>query len=182
MSNDGIFKGELATESQQLYGLFRRHFSTDELERLKAAYRYAVKNGGCEEPAERAPGVSYNPRPARICCLLIQEEKVTDPQLMISALLSSLHESVIARSTGEFEQEAVADALAVAKRSFPCPIRLEPLYLAHDLDILRHAHMSNQRDDRLSSVLSEISRRAACYSGTGRLHNLLSHALRRLAS
>lgn len=177
MTNDGIFTGELRHDSPQLDGLLRRFFELEIADIVRETYRLSWKDGACNEMRE--VGVSFNPLPARICCILIQEGEVNDAKRLQIALLSC--------TSGEgddtmlsLSEELKQKVLAVRDRRFPIDSTLEPLYVAHDLDILRHMHMAHVKHIDTSHLLSEIATRAPQYTSSApRLLELFRHALNR---
>jgi len=143
-------RGNLLSDSPGLALYLRNHLSPSELKAVAEAYSESVKLGGCNEGlVERDPEVSYNPRPARILKLLIEECGVSDVDLMIDALKAlPLFES--------FEAGAVATTLTnIREKSANRLNKAEHLLGVMLLDYLRHLHMSKISPEGLSAILKE---------------------------
>lgn len=172
MTNDGDFTGDLSHDSPQLAGHLRRFFSEMDRQALADIYKDVWKCGGCLDEVLREPGVSFNPKPARLCCLLIQEGDVRDAELLSITLLSC-----VPRNSPKLIPDS---ASAIRCRQTPIDTRLEPLYVVHDIDILRHAHMELSSPSYSDQVIAEISKRAPLYlHSSKRIRDIFEHALRR---
>lgn len=78
--NGGIFKGDISHDSPVLAGAISRHLAKDSHARVVAAFRVAVRRGAClEAEIPREEEVSFNPRPARLAIILINELGIHSP-------------------------------------------------------------------------------------------------------
>ena len=68
--------GQLQADAPGLVGALRRLYQGQDLEYLLSRYALACQLGALyETPVCRGFGASFNPRPSRICSLLISAEK-----------------------------------------------------------------------------------------------------------
>lgn len=86
------FNGILSQDSPALYGALRRiTLSTGSFQAIEAAYKEVWSQGGClEQLSKRTANSSFNPRPARMACLLLQHLESADTEMITSALQASL--------------------------------------------------------------------------------------------
>ena len=151
--------GRLAQDSPAVMGAIRRIFSAEDVLLFESLYQAAALAGGLDEgPVLRIPNASFNPRPARICKILMREVKEQDMQVLGAALLLSLPEQIPVEPG--FEQ---AFQFAHKLRSFiekpgydtPHAI-IERLHLAMLLDNLRHLHMTSLSPSEKEAVVESF--------------------------
>lgn len=131
--------GDLKTDSPALFGELKRRFSIEEASRVSAEYTTCVSNGGLNEGLiVRDPEVSFNPRPARICLILLKELK----EVSIGELLEVLKLETL--------QQPTLTALPSVK-------------LALIVDELRHLHMTKLSSQEIRARIREIQRDLASY-------------------
>ena len=135
--------GKLSKDSPSLYSHLRRHFSPAELELGESIYSLCFNHSGPEFPeVSREPGMSFNPRPARVAEIILKEAGIKDIKLAYSAMLSLVPENKRTDFQGIFQTSPAVD-LAIA------------------LDDLRHFHMRKDRlltaegNERFKAVLSQ---------------------------
>lgn len=86
---------ELRKYSATLDGLLRRSFDAATVEKLSNIFLSCMKQGGAEElDFTREPEVSYNPRPARVVHILINDLKVSDAEIVAAGMQACAQESV----------------------------------------------------------------------------------------
>lgn len=118
------------------------------------AYALSCANGGLDEgPIKRSAGASFNPRPARICQILLQECQERDFDTLSAGLLISS----TAREPFPAPLQKAAIILSAA-RNFFCSrdsvaAPAERVALALHLDTLRHLHMSTATLGEIHAVL-----------------------------
>ena len=185
------YTGELAQDSPALAQALRRaSFSQLERSWLADLYTLTAIHGGLEEPElRREPGVRYNPRPARLCQLLLQEGKVRQAEELAAAiLLCSDREldcrspSAQTRSASSLRQEVrgVLTSKNAARASLPG----QRIALASALDTSRHLHMRELDDaerQRQIQDVDQIMRTVSPDLSQDRLTILLSSLLERLS-
>ena len=150
---------------------------------FQLAFLLSCQNGGLGEgTVRRTPGASFNPKPARICHILLNECRETRSEVLCAALLisssaqppfpSSLAAAgeILEASRGLFDnQEGIG---APAQR----------VALAHHLDVLRHAHMSafsNEEQRRLVECSKNILAKSFRHPENERLYVLIEAWLNR---
>lgn len=181
MSNEGILTGELEHDSPQLLGHFKRNFPAALTNTFKELYHDVWKHGGCSEETPRFAGVSYNPIPARIGSLLIQDAKILEPYEIQSALLSCIPEESLRAIYDATSREEVLEALNICSN----PDLSKPLHaltrMAFDLDEIRHLHLRSLSSMEIASILEQIKMRFESYKAysTNKLFILFSAALDR---
>lgn len=152
-------KTSLEQLSPSLYRALERCCEKKGLDLLVEAFEYAVAHGGCtEHGVRRSEGVSFNPRPARICQIVLTDCAERRPEFLAAALLVACNE----RSASQALEDA--NALALQARIFleseHSESDCEHLALALLLDEFRHLHMtslsSGQIRERLDWVKEKI--------------------------
>ncbi len=137
----------LQTTAPGLLRNCRHYFNSSELDRLNQAYALADTLGLCKEsPVLRDPEASFNPRPARICQLILSETKTCTLELACLALLSRAAPADIPEIEESFP-EIIPDLQLLQKffesgKSQPLSPNLCNVSLAILLDDARHLHMT----------------------------------------
>jgi len=144
------FKG-----SQSLSGAVTRSVPKPAHSILLQAYNFALENGGWTElDFTREDGVSYNPRPARIALILINDASTTDADILAAAMISEVfcapEENLIENSIPQtFSQEIkrLVEGVVQIRRAkdnqnadYDRPAML--IHLASWLDRARHLHQA----------------------------------------
>ena len=148
-----------------LYNHFSRSFTSDQLQTISSLFGLVVEQQGLEDPRIIRPeGASFNPRPARICQIIIAEYGASDSEnsiprsdrakpsylLFLAALLSQLSRqqrdllpelanvpSSVWITASEASKLIKSEVAAADNHDS------EIIYLSDRLDWLRHLHMSN---------------------------------------
>ncbi len=130
--------------SPGLYSSLLDRFSSPWFSFLERAFETSVRIGGLEHPAIKRPlGASFNPRPARLCQLLLDDARERDPGVLGAAMLAACREPAQAMAAPAPLGDAAQ--LAHTALSSPSPTSGPALriWLAHTLDLLRHLHMTD---------------------------------------
>lgn len=149
--------GDLAHDSPALFGALKRVFCDGDdshsnyIKLLEKVYSASVANGALEEvELTREPEASYNPRPARVCQILLKEVGESDPAVLAAAMLCCAtrlpaHE-IVAGSHKLFSlvAEYPKDVLSAVER----------VKLALLIDDIRHIHRSTRPRSEISRILS----------------------------
>jgi hypothetical protein len=178
----------LQSSAPGLYHAVRRSFSGAVSAQFEALYGATCELIGKEDSTVYRPeGASYNPRPARICRILL-EEFAAPPEVLGSALGVLLPEDA-AIDLGEFPIVR-ADIVSGAKARLnggrgDIPAPGEAIALAVVLDAVRHLHMSQPESARAEAVLNTarmVLGGMTSGSEVSRLVTLVEHALARYES
>ncbi|MCB0322268.1 MAG: hypothetical protein KDD69_01810 [Bdellovibrionales bacterium] len=136
----------IADTSPNLAGVLRRMFPAAATEQIQQAYTYAIENGGGREcDFERDPEASYNPRPARIALILINNAEVREVDELQAALLATVP---LPSSSDGFSDlvrqwaQAAARITSEPSQADPCSVPPIRIALAHYLDRARHLHLA----------------------------------------
>ncbi|MCB0338952.1 MAG: hypothetical protein KDD53_05075 [Bdellovibrionales bacterium] len=131
--------GVLEKDSPKFYNLVRRSLGDSAVQELNTAWQEASKLGAlCDSPIRREQGVSFNPRPARVGILLIQEAQVYD----FKSLKLAIYACIKPHHLNPIEQEAnEINSLLDFKISPNLSINLATICSVFLLDHLRHVHM-----------------------------------------
>jgi hypothetical protein len=86
---DPCTQNVLEKVSPSLWSRLVHRFDAPSLEILSTAYAESCRNGALEEGFQRAPGASFNPRPARIATLLIDGLPTIEPEDLLVAFACS---------------------------------------------------------------------------------------------
>lgn len=133
----------LKTCSPGLYSSLLDRFSSPWFSFLERAFEASVHIGGLEHPAiRRPPGASFNPRPARLCQLLLDDARERDPSILGAAMLAASRAPTEAASDPALKGAAELAAVALATTPPASGTAAFRIWLAHSLDLLRHLHMS----------------------------------------
>ena len=166
------------TPSQALDALLRKRLSATAAARITALYRWAAQHGSLEEPGiVRAAGVSFNPKPSRICQLLISEGQVTDGHSIEAALLAISSPSAEPPSGFERAGELAAlvrDPVLSASNSDAFSVAL-----AIALDTVRHLHMGDDPELRRRWLAASAALLSQNREISPRLSQLLEGAVSR---
>lgn len=180
MSNNGQLRGILELDSPQLFGTCKRTFAKDTCDLLAVVYHTVWAFGGCKEDTPRAAGVSYNPKPARICSLIIQDAECKDCDLLSIAMFSCLDHEAISSLHIQVDPSILKNASLIIDKVVPPSPYLEPVYLAHDVDTLRHLHLFKKTAEETKDILEGIHSRAKMYHQSAtRLYSIFTSTLDR---
>lgn len=151
--------------------------------RYAQAFAHSCRSGGLNEGAiKRTPGASFNPRPARICQILLSESDERDSDVLCAAILIASH----AQAPFASELERAAAFLAEA-RKFPyqeseVSAEAERVALACHLDTLRHAHMCELSEEERARLRRETEQNylaRSLHRENSRLRTLIEACLKR---
>lgn len=165
-----------------LFHALRRAFPEPVVAELGSLYESAVGATGLEAPSiPRAPGVSFNPWPARICRILLTEGECSARTL--GTALASLVDRGLPSVSHLIEPETVTEVReAFTSAETRLSAEGEGIVLAFILDEVRHLHLSTlERAARIAAV--ERARRRLEGIGASerwsRLLTLVRHAVSR---
>jgi hypothetical protein len=175
--------GKLNLDSRALIlALAAAGFQQSSIDTLSTAYRFSFENGGTnEQPIKREEGVSFNPRPARICQILLQDAQERDLQALCAALLVTLAR-IETVPPEELQQalEVAQNARRFLSERTQVDACAERVALSYHLDNLRHLHMTDLPLEspraalqRTSEILSRIQ-----HEQNGRLSEMIKTSLR----
>jgi hypothetical protein len=141
--------GELAHDSPGVSAALMG-ISPEVHRQVEAAYRLAATHGALHERAVRPPGVSFNPRPARVVSLLLKEAAMTAVEPLVTAVLGTAttltHSALepegeewknLSRLSSHLLQVAPAEPELLTAILPQLP---RPTALAYLLDAVRHLH------------------------------------------
>ena len=147
--------GNLQFDSASAYGILGSFLEPDELDELCSLYSQAADWGALEEKnIERAPGVTFNPPPARLLELAVTKGHCKD--------LDSLKLAIMLCCNSENLPETKKSVSALLDFNDNKKLtQNEIIVLAcYWLDNIRHMHMSSSPEDikqqQLSNVASKI--------------------------
>lgn len=139
-------RGDLLEDAPGLHRLLTRKLTAVDQRHLECAYQAAVLIGAGEDAGlRRTEGASFNPKPARLCQLLLVELAIIDPVPLSAAFFCAAPVQESTMSKGQFEEE-----IKLARQALVFPnldaVALEETYvqelaLALRLDLIRHVHM-----------------------------------------
>jgi len=187
----------IRNKSPHLAGVLHRlkqqkpHLDIDSLDEV---FDYAIRNGGLEElDFCRDPEVSFNPRPARIALILVQDAGVSSTEVIAAGILASvwpsdngaeeLRES-IALPVAELSRESHCNPLELIERSSKNEVNFASIIATSLwLDRARHFHLSEKKNQALDA--KEFLEQTESYiklaeSCSERLHTLLSSWFQRV--
>jgi hypothetical protein len=175
----------LERESQTAFGaLSRSALSLADKERVITIYKLAAQSGAQSEyPIHREPGVTFNPRPARILLLLLKEGRCSYGRLVSAAPLVTLPVASITsiKELIETPEGILARDAHISPDSSP---EAATLALTLALDAIRHLHMtilSTEEQQEKLNYYRELRDKLHCYKGNipERLQLLFETALTR---
>ncbi len=140
--------------SPNLYANLRRLINVDGAELLDYCFEMAIIHQGLEEiDFIREEGVSFNPRPARVALILINDAKIKDLQLISISFLANIKETSLEKLKDEksnIPEEFFQDALHAQSPFFYKNLKKEikMISLALQLDRARHRHLSLQLNNK----------------------------------
>lgn len=163
--------GELALDSPGLYKDLTRRLPDAALADLCAAYAEAAILGSLDDaPVQRAPGQSFNPRPGRLCQILLKELPTNDPSLLAAGFfLGCPPKNLKPKKTKKQHDFAIEKANALqalqaytssseAHSPLPLPDLQQALLLARMLDDLRHLHMTSWKKPLQDRFVGDIKK------------------------
>lgn len=138
--------------SPNLHLTIERILSLDEVALLDNAFSLAISHEGLKEiDFQREEGVSYNPRPARVALILINNAKVTDNKIIATSFLANIEAAVLKNLVSEnIPSEYFQNAL-LAKNPFLLQNEnkeIKLISLALRLDRVRHHHLSKELNSK----------------------------------
>jgi len=151
-------------------------------EGLAVAYGAVIGAIGPEAPeVRREEGASFNPRPARICHILLKDGGERRPEVLAAALASlTPHPGA---DTALVHTDTVKAVQSVLQGGAPDPLpEVERIVLAVALDEVRHLHMTSLDTPARLGVVKKIRTYLDGTPGAAenrRLIELVEHAVRR---
>lgn len=139
---------KLVSYFSNLANALSRSLTLDDRQLVEHATLFALENGALTElDFERQPEVSFNPRPARIVLILLNDAGVRDSKTLAAAALATLEEPCLNAAQTLFNQALCKLALSanlppqqLLKENFEPSVAL--IALALWLDRARHLHLS----------------------------------------
>lgn len=123
-------------------------FPADIMPRFETAFTLAIQHGGLEElDYQRPEGQSYNPAPARIAQIAINDAQRKDPNTIVTSLLIFVSNGLTQEVVAANFNSSVADLYAACCKG-PQPLLLTTnieaniLLACAWLDRLRHLHLA----------------------------------------
>ncbi|RIL00861.1 MAG: hypothetical protein DCC75_13815 [Proteobacteria bacterium] len=160
--------GDLKVDSPALFAQLKSFLPVCDLQRVASAYRTAHEQGGTvEAPTRREPEASFNPKPARLCHILVSEAGVRDPLLLSGAILRCVQSN---SQNQNFQRLANIDQENLL------------IELAWSLDRIRHLHMTDLDTEQRCMVLEQarsLLESIPEQDASPRLTQLLSKAIQR---
>ena len=175
--------GDLAKDSPGLLGTLGTFLPKEDVSSLEDSYRKAASLGALNEfPIKRKEGASFNPRPARLCSLLLKEGELREVNTLSASFFLPSDENKVEKIPPE-EATLIKSARSLFE-SHPLSEHAVLLSLVWHLDLIRHLHMSSLSDQEKSELclltnnkLLPISSRVC----SSRLHVLLEQSVSRQA-
>ena len=156
--------GDLKTDSPGILRSLKAFLTPIEIQEFSEAYLTSIQSGGnIENGLTRKENASYNPRPARICEILIKETKESRLEVLLAALYSCAPNCTVTED--------------ISKESSLC------IALAITLDTLRHLHMTNlsNKDKKIEIDLAKgLIGSAEDSTSAARLCTMIKTSLKRL--
>lgn len=179
--------GNFEHDAPAAYAAFKRLFERLELKRLCNIYSLVFNGQGTREPEIlREIGMSYNPKPARICHILMREVERRSAAELSSSMLSCLSAEKIKQTPPEIaklnEIEDACQALDPTDSLNSASGFVKDLHLAHKLDFLRHLHMMNLDSATYTRKYQEIEHSIKLLSSNSRLIELINSLILKLKS
>lgn len=140
--------------SPNLHGALKRFVNMDDADLMDYCFETAIHHQGLEEiDFKREDGVSYNPRPARVALILINDAKILDPQLISTSFLANIEKNKLVNLKNEenkIPKEFFQNALLAKSPFFYENLRKEIkiISLALQLDRARHRHLSPRLNNK----------------------------------
>ena len=156
--------GVLEKTAPGLAGALRRAFPPAAALEVAATYAEVLERSGLESPSiDRPEGASFNPRPARICQILMTDGGGSTP-----------------------EELQLAVRLSIPRRGDPPQLPPPPnpsdrVALALAIDDVRHLHMTDPAERDHHAVLAAARALVGLSTAPQRLKVVLEHAVRRYA-
>ena len=142
--------GNLNLDAPGLVSALKMALPPEFVDLLGGVYAAAADlDGLVENPIKRGELDSFNPRPARVCQILLKEAKENDPVVLAAAMLSC------ASSLPVDELIGGSYALVNLSKKFPTESSLASsrVVLALLIDQLRHVHMSSISRDEIDGIV-----------------------------
>lgn len=140
-------KGRLAEDAPGLFKDLSRLFDVGQCGYLSDCYRAAAKVGALEEaPVVREDGVSYNPKPARVCSILLKECPRYPVRIYGCSFFAVLPQVRLVTVSSQFQSEVAA--LSTMGDITEAEPAIQNVYLSVFLDQIRHLHMTHFSDQR----------------------------------
>ena len=177
----------LLTHSPALHQLLSLLLPEPELQRICAAYDLVSRLMDCQAEPElgRPAGQSFNPRPARLCQILIKEIQEKDQGVLAAAMLSCLSPAELEdlrSSQVDWEPEVTLALAAISHSSAGASRESQAIGLAGLLDEIRHFHLRPLSPEECFDYSSH-SRNALLQlrplPGNEKLFTLVNEALKR---
>lgn len=136
--------GVFANDAPALFCALGRMYNKEILKSFEELYHNMVLAGGLHEGAiARAPNASFNPRPARLCKILLRETNEQDVNVLGAALIIAVPDNFETPVAWQAACELAKQARTFRAQPLSKPdAPIERLHLAVLLDDLRHLHMT----------------------------------------
>ena len=182
------------TRSPHLANVLSRSVDPAALPFLDSCFNLALLHGGESEwDFSRAPDASYNPLPARVALILINDARITRAEILATAMIASVclkeEDLLTLRSFTEFKH--VCALLNLVEQYPSCTMEnseierdIASIVAALWLDRARHIHLTPHQDkitiwEDFSEMITPIARDTT--GARGNLHLLLSTWLERFS-
>ncbi len=160
MIDNELRSGHFSKDSPKVSKLLHQKFSSPEVLLFNLGYSLLAKSEGITEPEIiRVVGASFNPKPARICELLILEAHTTEIDLLLAAVALCSTDPILFSEVLESEGasgvanivSSVHAYLNKSNNTDSLTPQAQNLMAAICLDKVRHLHMSTLTvPDRIS--------------------------------
>lgn len=154
--------GSLLDDSRGLYVRLQNVFDAPSLETLNAIYAEVFQLGGTEESdVLRTDGASFNPKPARVAQILIDDLEVRDFSAIGAGLCSPLsHTSRFRMKAATVQMLELCEQarLLFEEEVEECPLEVRLLGGAIALDDVRHLHMRDVSSPRKRELVDQVSK------------------------
>lgn len=162
------------SHSANLFNVLNSSFGHDLQPKFDEIFKYCIENGGLTElDFVRPKDQSYNPRPARVALILLNESKQLDQSLLISAMLACV--------------DNCQDPLSIEAKQISSEIELKNysrkaklIALALHLDRIRHFHLSPHHKAQRKNI-HLLTKKILDLAGSEcqRVNHLITHWLQR---
>jgi len=160
----GLEDSSMELRSPKTYFYLKEVFSEVELEQIGKSFLNVIRIAGPEEATTiREPGVSFNPRPARLCEILCREGDEKNLSAFIAVLASVVIDQRVAPEGFSPEETINAGAIINFPNIPETPNKpsltketIELCFLCRSIDKLRHLHMSSMSKTEVKQQIESI--------------------------
>ncbi len=148
----------IITHSPNLFGVLSRCNDIEISQKLEFYFALSIKYGGLDElDFKREDGASYNPRPARIALILINDAKIYSEEILCKAFLSTIGIKALNQNeTKEIDTYLNDYNLITSNIDFILENNyskeLAAIALARHLDRIRHRHLAKENIDSINLI------------------------------